>query len=65
MDLAEILVEKSGHFDKFRLQNALKTTFLEVFSLLYVSTIILVSKMGLFMNSSLLVRSEYTELKGY
>ena len=62
MDLAEILVEKSGHFDKFRLQNALKTTFLEIFSLLYVSTIILVSKMGLLMNLSLLVRSECTEI---
>ena len=62
MDLAEILVEKSGHFDKFRLQNALKTTFLEIFSLLYVSTIILVSKMGLLMNLSLLVRSECTEM---
>ena len=62
MDLAEILVEKSGHFDKFRLQNALKTTFLEIFSPLYVSTIILVSKMGLLMNLSLLVRSEYTEM---
>ena len=62
MDLAEILVEKSGHFDKFRLQNALKTTFLEIFSPLYVSTIILVSKMGLLMNLSLLVRSECTEM---
>ena len=62
MDLAELLVEKSGHFDKFRLQNAPKTTFLEIFSLLYVSTIILVSKMGLLMNSSLLVRLECTEM---
>ena len=62
MDLAEILVEKSGHFDKFLLQNALKTTFLETFSLMYVSTIILVSKMGLLMNLSLLVRSEWTEM---
>ena len=62
MDLAEILVEKSGHFDKFRLQNALKTTFLEMFLLLYVSTIILVSKMGLIVNLILLVRSECTEM---
>ena len=59
MDLAEILVEKSGHFEKFHLQNALKTTFLEIFSLLHVSTIILVFKMGLLMK---LVRSECTEM---
>ena len=56
------IAKKMDNFDKFRLQNAPKTRFLEMFSLLRVSSNILVSKMGLLMNSSLLVRSECTEM---
>ena len=60
--LSEDSKNESGHFEKFRRQIALKTTSLEMFSLLHFSTIILVSKMGFHMNLSLLVRSECTEM---